>query len=84
MIFNCDFTKQEQEVTFSRKTKKLLHHNLSFNDVLLKNSIYQKHLELILDAKLNFVEHIKSITQKISNTMGLLRRFQPILPRYPY
>ena len=55
-----------------------------YNNVLLKNSIYQKHLELTLNTKLNFVEHIKNITQKIRNTMGLLRRFQPILPRYPY
>ena len=30
---------------------------------------------------LNFVEHIKNITQKISKTLGLLRRFQPILPK---
>ena len=81
MIFNPDLTKQAQEVIFSRKTKKLLHPCLSFNDIPLKNSISQKHLGLTLDVKLNFVEHIKNITQKISKTMGLLRRFQPILPR---
>ena len=45
------------------------------------NSISQKHLGLTLDVKLNFVEHIKNITQKISKTMGLLRRLQPILAR---
>ena len=27
------------------------------------------------------LEHIKSITQKISKTMGLLRKFQQIMPR---
>ena len=47
----------------------------------LKNSVSQKHLSLTLDVKLNFVEHIKNITQKISETIDLLRRFQPILPR---
>ena len=31
--------------------------------------------------KLNFSEHIKSITKKISKTMGPLRKFQQILPR---
>ena len=41
--------------------------------------MFQKHLAMTY-VKLNFVEHIKNITQKISN-MGLLRRFQPILPR---
>ena len=81
MIFNPDLTKQVQEVIFSRKSKILLHPCLSFNDILLKNSISQKHLGLTLDVKLNFVEHIKIITQKISKTVGLLRRFKPILPR---
>ena len=81
MIFNLNLTKQAQEVIFSRKTKKLLHPCLSFNDIPLKSSISQKHLGLTLDVKLNFVEHIKNITQKISKTMGLLRRFLPILPR---
>ena len=66
---------------FSRKTKKLLHPCLLFRDIPLKNSISQKHLGLTLDVKLNFVEHIKNITKKISKTMGLSRRFQPIVPR---
>ena len=81
MIFNPDLTKQAPEVIFSRKTKKLLHPYLSFNDIPIKNSISQKHLALTLDVKLNFVEHIKNITQKISKTIGLLRKFQPVLPR---
>ena len=81
MIFNSDLTKQVQEVIFFRKTKQLLHPCLSFNDITLKNSISQKNLGLTLDVKLNFVEHTKKVTQKISKTMGLLRRFQPILPR---
>ena len=66
MISNPDLTKPAQEVIFSRKTKKLLHPCLSFNDIPLKNSISQKHLGLTLDVNLNFVQHIKNITQKIS------------------
>ena len=81
MILIPDLTKQAQEVIFSRKTKKLFHPCLSINDIPLKNSISQKHLGLTLDVKLYFVEHIKNITQKINETMGLLRRFQAILPR---
>ena len=81
MIFNLDLSKQAQEVIFSRKNKKLLHPCLSFNDIPLKNSVSQKHLGLTLDVQLNFVEHIKNTIKKISKTMGLLRRFQPILPR---
>ena len=36
---------------------------------------------LTLDIKLNFSEHMKSITKKISKAMGLLCKFQQILPR---
>ena len=69
MIFNPDLSKQAQEVIFSRKIKKL------------NNFFFQKHLGLTLDIKLNFLEHIKGITKKISKTMGLLHKFQQILPR---
>ena len=63
MIFNPDLTNHVQELIFGRKTKKLLHPCLLFNEISLKNSISQKHLRLTLDVKLNFVEHIKNITQ---------------------
>ena len=85
MIFNPDLSKQAQEVIFSRKIKKLLHPTLLFNNIPLSNNLFQKHLGLTLviklDIKLNFSEHIKSITRKISKTLGLLRKFQQILPR---
>ena len=80
MIFNPDLTKQAQEVIFIRKTKKLLHSCLQFNDTL-KEQLSQRHLWLTLDVKVNFVDHIKNVTQKISKILSLLRRFQPILPR---
>ena len=81
IIFNPDLTNQVPEKIFSRKTKKLLHLSLSFNNVPLKNSMSQKHFGLILDVKLNFVEYIKIITQKISKTISLLHKFPPILSR---
>ena len=48
MIFNLDLTIQATDVIFSRKTKKLLHPSLSFNNTPLENSIFQKHLGLTL------------------------------------
>ena len=81
MIFNPDLSKQAQEVIFSRKIKKLLHPTLLFNNIRESNSLFQKHLGLILDIKLNLSEHIKSITKKISKTIGALHKFQQILPR---
>ena len=81
IIFNSDLSKQAQEVIFSIKIKKLLHPTLLFNNIPLNHSLLQKHLGLTLDIKLNFSEHIKSIIKQISKTMGLLRKFQQILPR---
>ena len=78
MIFNPDLSKQEQEVIFSRKINKLLHSTLLFIQLFYS---FIKPLGLTLDIKLNFSEHIKSITKKISKIMGLLRKFQQILPR---
>ena len=81
MIFNPDLNKQVQKIIFYRKINKLLHPTLLFNNISLSNSLFQKQLCLTLDIKLNISEHIKSITQKISKTVGLLRKFQQILPR---
>ena len=81
MIFNPDLSKQAQEVIFSKKIKKLLHPTLLFNNIPLSNSLFQIHLGLTLNIQLNFSEHIKNITKKISKTMGLLRKLQQILPR---
>ena len=79
--FNPDLSKQAQEVIFSRKIKKLLHPTLLFTNIPLSNNLFLKHLGLRLDIKLNFSEHIKTITKQIGKTLGLLRKFQQILPR---
>ena len=80
MIFNPDLSRQVQEVIFSGTIKKLLHPTLLFNNIPLNNSLFQKHLDLTLDIKLNFWEHIKIISKNVNKTMGLLRKFQQILP----
>ena len=68
MNFNVDLTKQAQEVNFSRKTKELPHPSLVFNNVNVTQSIYQKHLGIILDSKLTFENHINIVTTKINKT----------------
>ena len=82
MIFNPDLTKQAQEVIFSRKLNKPVHPYLTFNNSQVSQSECQEHLGLILDNKLNFNEHLKGVLDKISKTMGLIRKFQPILSRF--
>ena len=65
MTFNPDLSKQAQEVIFSRKIKKFLHRTFLFRNIPLSNSLFQKHLGLTLDIKLNFSEYIKRITKKL-------------------
>ena len=36
---------------------------------------------MILDAKLNFREHIKNVLTKVNKTIGLLQKLQNILPQ---
>ena len=81
MNFYPDPTKQTQGAIFSHKTKKLPHPPLVFNNANVTQSIYQKHLGIILDSKLTFENHINMVTTKISKTIGLLRKAPNLLPR---
>ena len=65
MCFNPDPSKQAQEVIFSCKIKKLSHPVLIFNNNQVKKTPSQKHLDLFLDEKLNFAEHLRYIPNKV-------------------
>ena len=41
-----------------------------------------KHLGIILDSNLNYEHHIKYSLNKVNQTIGLLCKFQLILPRH--
>ena len=81
MSFNPDPSKQAQEVIFSHKINKPNHPPLTFNNNVIDSISHQKHLGVILDQKLNFQEHIEQILSKINRSLGLLRKFNSILPR---
>ena len=81
MSFNPDPSKQAQEVIFSRKLQKISHPSIYFNNNPIEQVSSQKHLGMILDAKLNFQEHIKHLLTKVNKTIGLLQKLQNILPR---
>ena len=81
MSFNPEPSKQAQEVIFSRKLQKINHPSIYFNNNPIDQVSSQKHLGMILDAKLNFQEHIKNLLTKVNKTIGLLRKLQNILPR---
>ena len=82
MSFNHDINNQAEEV-FSRKLQKSNHPSLTFNSACFTQSEIQKHLGTFLDSKLDFKEHIKNVLNKVSKTIGLLRKLQKILPRPP-
>ena len=79
--FNPDQSKPAQEVIFSRKLKTVPHPSITFNNNLLSLCPAQKHLGLVLDSKLTLNEHINHILSKVNKSIGLLRKFQPGLPR---
>ena len=81
MRFNPDPSKPAQEVIFSRKLKTVPHPSIRFNNNTLSLFPAQKHLGLVLDSKLKFNKHINHILCKFKKLIGLLRKFQWILPR---
>ena len=81
MSFNPDPSKQAQEVILSRKIKKPSHPDLIFNNNKVIQTPYQKHLDMFLDDKLNFGEHLKYIANKVNKSIELLRKLQNLLPR---
>ena len=82
MNFNTDPNKQAQEVIFSRKKTASLHPVVYFDNKPVKSTQIHKHLDIMLDSNLSYEHHIKSILNKVNKTVGLLRKFQLILPRY--
>ena len=81
MSYNPDPTKQAQEIIFSRKTSQRNHPGLMFNKSIVNVATIRKHLGMIFNSKLSFDEHLKSVLKKVSKTVGLLKKFQGILPR---
>ena len=73
MTFNPDVSKQTQEVSFLRREAKSVHPDLAFNNTPVHQILYQKHLGVYLDIKLNSKLHIK---EKISKAMkGIIKKY---------
>ena len=81
MNFSPDPSKQAQQVIFSRKSKKISHPPLFFNNIQVSQSSSQKHLGIILDEQLTFCEHLKMLTSKISKIIEPSRKLRNLLPR---
>ena len=53
--FNPEPNKQENEVISSRKTKHIPQAPVAFNNKAIKKYPYHKHLGIVLDSKLDFI-----------------------------
>ena len=63
MSVNPDGSKQSQEVTFSRKSKKTTHPPLLFNNNNVSQAISEKDLGVILDVKLTLEEVVRPLVK---------------------
>ena len=79
--FNPDPKKQAIEVCFSRKIVTNNPSSLPFNQSQVKISKSHKHLDLIIDTKLKFNEHLEDKFNKSNRIIGSVKRLSLILPR---
>ena len=73
MRFNPDPTKPAEEIIFSLKHADVQHPPLFFNNIMVKQVSEHKHLGLILDAKLNFANHISEKISKARKGIGVIK-----------
>ena len=81
MTFNLDYTKPAHQVAFSHKRSETHHPLLMINDVSIKRVSFLEHLGLILDSKLDFNEHIKTVLSKVNKMIALLQKCPHVLSR---
>ena len=82
MSFNPDLSKQAQEVIFSRKSSRVDHARVPFNNSSVVPTSCQKHLGLYLDEKLNSSNHIKEKISKACKDIGGTRKLHHVLTRH--
>ena len=56
--------KKVQDVSFSPKFKKIFYLPLNFNNNVVKHVLLYKHLEVYLDGRLGFCEHLQNILSR--------------------
>ena len=69
MNFNPDISKQANEVAFSRKTNKVSHRSLTFDNMPVAQTNSQKHLGMQIDNTLN------SMNVSVKSYMNLTKQF---------
>ena len=80
MSFNPEPTKQAIEMIFSQKRNEDNHPPLFFNGSLVSKEPFHKHLGLILDSKLTFIEHVNEKIKVAKRFIGILKYLNNYLP----
>ena len=80
MAFNPDPTKQAVEVLFSHKKETLHHPPLFFNGSSVVRVDSHKHLGIILDSKLTFINHVNEKIKATTKAIGILKYLRKYLP----
>ena len=78
-----DISQSGINLIFSSKLQNSNHPSQTFNGTSVSLSEIHKHLGMFLNSKLDFKEHIQNVLNKVSKTIGLLRKLQKVLPRPP-
>ena len=73
MSFNPDQNKPAEEIIFSHKRHHQYHPPLFFNNIMVKQVNEHKHLDLILDSKLTFANHITEKLTKARKGVGVIK-----------
>ena len=68
MSFNPGPSKQTQKIICSRKKMKSSHTSVYFNNIPVSSTSVHKHLGMLLDDKLSYKHHLKSVLNKVKKT----------------
>ena len=60
---------------------KSFHPSVYFNNIPVSSTSVHKRLGMLLDDKIGYEHHLKFVLNKVKKTIGLLHKFQQILPR---
>ena len=57
------------------------HPSVYLNNITVSSTSVHKHLGMLLDDKLSYKHRLKSVLNNVKKTIGLVPKFQQILPR---
>ena len=80
-MFNQNVSKQAQEVAVSSKAIAINHASVYFSNILVIRENFQKFLDLFLDSKPNFFDHVNEKVKKGTKGINFFRKMDFLLQR---